>query len=117
MDLLPGEYECPRCQGSMITRQMQLIPLFQACDKCGGTGKVDWVRNVVSSPSREPTSIIDRGAVMSNIHILRNLIIEEGMKVGVNVIINLEFKDMHEYYLKSAPPILIKKGGNINVPY
>ena len=112
------EYECPTCRGSLISKKDLVIQLMETCERCGGTGKVDWIGNVISSPlkTNKGNPTVDRGAAMSNIQVLQNLIIEEGARVGVHVIMNMEFKDLNEYLMRAASPMMIK-GGRINVPY
>ena len=118
MDSSPNEYECPSCGGSLIGQKDCIIRLVQPCARCAGTGKVDWVSNVVSSSIKSNKSSMEaeRGAAMANIQLLRNLIIDEASKVGLHVIMNMEFKDMNEYLMKAASPMIIK-GGKVNVPY
>jgi len=54
--LKEGEMICSRCEGTrlLVTGEMEFssfdgtsIPSVEICDKCLGTGKVDWVENVV----------------------------------------------------------------------
>lgn len=121
MDSSPSElgiYECNACYGNGIGKENTYIQLLEPCQKCGGSGKVDWVARVVNSNYRPPLhdkAPLER-AVMANIALLKSRIIEEGMKVGMQVKLNLEFTDIRNIHLKAAQPLIIP-GGLKNVPY
>jgi hypothetical protein len=45
MDLNPSEVVCSKCHG---TKSMMVDDFYYfKCDKCKGTGKLDWIENIV----------------------------------------------------------------------
>ena len=113
-----GVYECRECHGIGISNQYNYLQLLDVCYKCGGSGKVDWITNVVNSrsaPREDPSQDSLQRAVISNVTILKSRIMEEGMKVGMQITVNLEFKDMRDLYLQAQPQFIIP-GGLKNVP-
>lgn len=110
------EYECPQCHGAGLGKQDHFIQLLDTCGRCGGSGRVDWISRVVSSPCNKVEESALHKSVMANIQLLKARIIEEGGKVGMYVKIDLEFKSYHDYMMKATSPMIIK-GGKINVSY
>ena len=108
-----GGYECRQCQGSGISKDNQYIQLLDVCYKCGGSGQVDWVTNVVesrSAPREDPLQYSLQKAVISNVTVLKSRIMEEGMKVGMQITVNLEFQNMRDLQLQAHPQFIIPGG-------
>ena len=55
MQLNPGEVKCNECNGIGTT----LHDPYSICNKCHGTGKLDWIENIVGKLPK-PKSILDR---------------------------------------------------------
>jgi hypothetical protein len=116
-----GFHKCINCHGGGVSKQMGVcINLLEACPRCYGSGKLDWITNVMNNSSltidREGYEIATRNAVLSNIKLLQSRIIEEGMKIGIQIKLNMEFKDLRQMHLETTKPLIIP-GGNNNVPY
>jgi DnaJ-class molecular chaperone len=47
-----GEVECAKCGGSGIDRDT-LFPHMYKCRRCDGTGKTDWVTNVMGKSDED----------------------------------------------------------------
>ncbi len=48
--LNPGEVVCKLCRGwgyYLITYKLPLSPYANTCFRCKGTGKVDWITNII----------------------------------------------------------------------
>ena len=45
MNLKPGEIICPKCEANHIVGKGKLT--IWGCEKCKGTGKLDWIEAVV----------------------------------------------------------------------
>ena len=59
MKLKQGEVICSKCNGSGNQAKWDQIPDYKCyleCDKCHGSGKLDWIENIVG---KKPPTIKD----------------------------------------------------------
>jgi len=55
MELENGEIICDRCNGSIVDPDQDFGPQYSfdwGCKKCNGTGKLNWIQNVIGIENR-----------------------------------------------------------------
>ena len=111
-----GFYECSTCHGGGISKnKSSCIRLLEVCPRCSGSGKLDWVSNIMDNKNidSELFHTAAKNAVLSNIKVLQQRIIDEGLKIGIQVKLNMEFKDMREMQLHTSPLMIPGRFKNV----
>ena len=81
---------CPKC-GERYLESVS-FSLLRVCSNCNGLGKIDWVDCLIGREGRQKKKrdYLERDIVMRNIQYLMQLIQEEGMRVGLEVKIDIK---------------------------
>ena len=85
MDRDGGKEECTGCGGRRY--QPRVITIYDPCDKCGGSGKVVWIDNIVPKKC-SPNGEFLQETTARNISVLISELRYEGMKMGWEFEIN-----------------------------
>ena len=107
-------YDCRTCHGNRAIRQV--VHLHEVCPMCQGDGSVDWVTHAMGGRSTtHPSMSFLHNLMQRNIHILMDEIKRQGMRVGINVDIDIRFENERDRYermmLQPQQPLIFPPGG------
>lgn len=107
VDEMDLKEECDSCNGRGIIPSEKVV-LKSICRKCGGEGKRFWVDKIMQSRTTMPPETRYKIA-QENIHFLIQVIREQGAQIGVDVQVDIRYKDyMYEYNKYRISPPMFK---------
>lgn len=89
-----GNIKCDYCRGDKII--LKSVSIHEVCPRCNGAGGEDWI---IHAMGRKPNAThITHDVVQRNIFKMIQLIKEEGLKLGINMIVTIEQEPDYRYH-------------------